>query len=786
MFFVCLYSIMQILKKYKIIHISSLAAIVFAAGLFISHSPARAEKNGLSEILRYWQQRDTLRQSASDTLKQLPDSVKSENSDSLKQNPTDLLIGIETDPFLKHKLDSLLDLGMDSTSALKYMADPGAFAGDTIPQTILTAKEKKRLYRDSVRAYKDSLIRATPRVLNTYFFPDSVIYQRMFLWKTDSYLNKPEVLNPDTTYNENFYDYPFMRHDVNAVSLGVSGSPMLYYNYFKREGIEVFPFIDPYLPYSFTPETMPFYNVKTPYTELAYWGTLFANKQKEETNIKFLHTQNLTPAFNFNILYQRYGGAGILDNEKTDNRTFALTANYLGEKYVMQGGYIFNRIKKNENGGISDLSMILDTIVDARIVPVTLQDAQTQIRKNTFFITQSYGIPFKIFKRDTLGYGEGTMAYIGHSGEFTTYTKSYTDEIGLEDQTGRALYHDKFYINPTRSADSVRVLRLENKFYIRLQPWAKEAIVSKVDAGIGFQYLNLYGFDPGFFLSGNSNKHQGNLYLYFGASGQLKKYFSWEGFGKYNLIGYYANDFSIDGKVRFSNYSVREGIHLTGKIHISQKRPDYFYNHYYSNHYIWENDFDKTTETRIEGKLEIPHWKLEAFFGYSLLTNNIYFDTLGIANQNGDAMSILSAYLQKNFQAWKFHFDNQLLFQISSKQDIIPLPKVALNLRYYLQLPLVKNVLSAQLGANVTFNTKYYAPAYSPALGLFHNQEDMKIGNNPYIDAFINLQWKRASIFVKYVNAAQDWPKSDYFSTYRYLRPQKALKFGIHWPFYLK
>ncbi|OFZ08502.1 MAG: hypothetical protein A2322_03550 [Bacteroidetes bacterium RIFOXYB2_FULL_39_7] len=103
-----------------------------------------------------------------------------------------------------------------------------------------------------------------------------------------------------------------------------------------------------------------------------------------------------------------------------------------------------------------------------------------------------------------------------------------------------------------------------------------------------------------------------------------------------------------------------------------------------------------------------------------------------------------------------------------------------------MQFELVKNVLTAQFGADATFNTRYYAPAYSPALGIFHNQNDREIGNYPYIDAFVNLQWKRTSIFVKYINATQGWPDSDYFSAYRYIRPVTAIKFGIHWPFYVK
>lgn len=795
--------------------LSGLAITLFIAGLFVFQVPAKG--NNYFTII---QQIDTTgkRQTGSTATSQnstiiqkgTPSVATSQNdttgkkaadSGSVMQNDSTLLYpsdsltipSVDTvafkirDSLLLIKIDSLKAAGEDSLAL--QLSDSLYFPQESasqFPTVKLTKKELKRLARDSIFTYKDSVIRSKPRVLETYLFADSTKNQRMFLWKTDGYFNKPELLTPDTTYNDTFHELPYQKNDVGAIYLGVAGSAMEYYNYFKRDKSGIFPFFTPYKEYTYTMETMPFYNVKSPYTELAYWGTLFANKQKEETNIKFLHTQNFTPSFNFNILYKRDGGNGILENEKTDNRTFAITGNYLGKRYVAQGGYIFSRVKRNENGGVADLSMVLDTIIDARTIPVALTNASTQIKRNTVFITHSYGIPFRFGKKDTLGYGEGSMAYIGHTGEFSTYTKSYRDNIGLQDSIGRALYNNAFYINPTTTADSARVMNLENRVFLRIQPWAKEAVVSKVDAGVGYQYMSIYKFDPSYFLQGNKNTSEYNLYLYFGASGQVKKYFAWEGFGSYHLAGYNQNDFSIGGQMKFSAYPVKQGIHLTGKINISQERPNYYFNHYYSNHYIWENNFDKITETKIEARLDIPDYQLELFFGYSLLKNNIYLDTLGIVQQNTDAMSVMTAYLKKDFRAWKFHFDHKILFQLSSNQNVLPLPKLSLNLRYYLQVPLVKNVLTAQLGVDATFNTKYYAPAYSPALGLFYNQHSEQIGDNPYLDVFINLQWKRASIFVKYVNAAQNWPTSDYFSANRYLRPQTALKFGVHWPFYIK
>ena len=696
-------------------------------------------------------------------------------------------------------------------AAILFAAGSGAFAQvpdslaaatdsltmeiDTVKAVQYTKKELRRMHRDSVWNYKDSVLRNTPRLLHTYVFDDTTKFKRMFLWNADTWFNKPVSIRPDTTFHEWFTEQPHQRYDAGANYLGVSGSAMQYNNWFLRPELKVFPFFDYYLPYSYTPETMPFYNTKTPYTELAYWGTLFANKQLEESNIKFLTTQNLTPSFNVNFVYLRLGGMGMLENEKTDNRTVGITGNYLGKRYVAQGGYIFNRIKREENGGISDPSMVLDTLVDAKVIPITLNNAHNTLKRNTVFLTHSYGIPFKFLqKADSLGMkeekemGEGTMAYIGHSFDASVYSKKYTDEIPLGDSLGRALYNNQFYINPTTSADSMRVFKLENRFFINLQPWAKEAIISNISAGIGHQYLSLYGFRQDFFLKGNSTEKQNNMYMYFGAGGKLKRYFNWNGKATYNFAGYYQNDFAVDGQMTFSSYPKKmpQGIHLTGKVNIALERPSYFYNNVYTNHYVWSNNFEKTTRTEIQGRLHIPDWKLEASVGYAMLKNNTYFDSLSIVRQNPEAMSILSAYVKKDIQLWKFHFENKVLFQVSSDEDVVPLPDISLDLRYYFQFWLVKNVLNVQIGANALYTSEYYAQGYSPALGVFYNQKREKIGNTPYIDAFVNMQWKRASIFVKYINAAQGWPDSDYFSSYRYIRSQKALKLGIHWPFYAK
>ena len=699
----------------------------------------------------------------------------------------------------------------------------------------IAALNRKMEVKDSIKAAKDSVIAATPRILETFAIPDSMQYKRIITWKEDRHFHDVNLQKFDTTYNYHFNEYPYYGEDINTTWLGVSGSPEQTYNYFKRADTDNAIFYTALQRYSYSPETLPNYNTKTPYTELAYWGTLFANKEKEESNIKVLTTQNILPELNLTLEFRRYGGNGILKREDTNNRNVVIAGNYMGKRYLMHTGFIYNKVARSENGGIVDNFWIRDTTVDAREIDVYLKDASSTTKKNTVFLDQSYRIPFTFIENlkgrkerkqqealrasimesgdslaiaallqkeaeeleekeaaaDTVN-NNITTAIIGHSSEYSVFRRIYQDNIDKNDEFGRKFFNDRFYLNPTRSADSLRVMKFENRFFIRLQPWKSDGIVSKLDVGIGDKLANYFSFKTSDYIQGSSNTLLNSTYLYAGAKGQYKKYFTWDAKGEYTFLGYEMNDFGVHANLGFSAYPFRRDKNspLTLKAHFETtlKEPDYYEQHVCTNHYRWDNDFGKISSTKIGATLEIPRWDLNASFDYALLSNNIYYDTLGIVRQNPEPMSVMTASLQKNFKLWKFHLDHQALFQISSNKDVLPLPMLALNLRYYLQFDVVKKVMQMQIGANAAFTTKWYAPAFNPVLGVFHNQNVEEYGNCPYIDAFVNIQWKRACIFVKVVNVNMGWPNksADYFSAAGYIAPQRAIKFGIFWPFYIQ
>ena len=759
-----------------------------------------------------------------DSLQRSSDSLKI-SADTLRARRLDSLARID----FEHAISDSLDWRMIDSI---YVADSTAVAKEKFLQwyNSLSRKERRKYdmeqalpkklaemdslqkVKEEKQAERDSVTEYTPRILETAFLTDTMQYKRIIHWTVDDDFQRLNVSIPDTSYNYHYYDYPFLRRDVNASWLGVPGSPLQYYNYFNRASDEGIEFYNAQEAWSFSPRTLPHYNTKTPHTELAYFGTLLAGDAKESDNLHILTTQNILPELNFTISYDRFGGGGMLESEETKNKTFSVRANYLGKKYLAHAGYIYNMVERAENGGIVDNMWIRDTTVEAREIKVALSGASSKITKNTWFLDQQYRIPFEFIRklqarRDTSAAAPAdslveavadsldrdvTTAFIGHSSEWSTYTRKYIDNITNAD--GKALYNNVFNFGPA-SADSLGTMKLDNKIFLRLQPWGSESIVSKLDVGVGDRLMHY--FDSS---SVRPTRHvENSVYAYAGAQGQVNKYFNWDAKARFYVLGYNLGDMAVEANAGFNFYPFRRArkspVSVSAHFETRLDSPTYYQQMLNTNHFRWENSFSKISTTQIRGSIDVPRWKLNASVGYGLLANNVYYDTLGIVRQNAVPMSILSASLRKEFVAGPMHFDNRVLVQYSSAPDVIPLPTVALNLRWYAQFVVQRdqtkthNIMVMQVGVNGFYNSQWYAPAWNPALGVFHNQNVNLYENGPYFDIFLNIQWKKCCIFLKYQNFGKGWPmrRKDYFTADHYigtLDGTDGLKLGIFWPFY--
>ncbi|MDR0755178.1 MAG: putative porin [Prevotellaceae bacterium] len=618
--------------------------------------------------------------------------------------------------------------------------------------------------------------------LLTYIFDDWHKNILNFSWIHNPYFNTVERIPiNDTLPDDVRIEYPFFKTSTGASFLGAAGSAAVSHNFFQRKSNEYFKFFEPYDVYAFNPENTPFYNTKRPFTVLSYQTS--GSKLTEESNIRILHTQNIKPELNFGLLYQRYGTRGQYANEATDNKAFSLFADYTGKRYVAHAAYTFNNISNRENGGIKNDGDITDTVITSEDIAVNLLNARNTLQKHTLFLTHSLGIPLDFFKKNKTENaetktGEGTLIYLGNSLEYTTFKRIYSDAIGENED-----YYQNWYYNAARSRDSSGTSFFDAKIFARLQPWASDAIISAIAGGLAYRNQKYYAFNPEQYLTNANTDSENNLYFYANAAGKFNKYFEWNGYTRYFITG--KTNFTVDGNIRISLYPVTNGIHFKGRFLFQYYEANFFEKNYYSNHLIWNNDFATTTRTQIEGTVSIPDWDLELGMKQALIQNYIYSDTSALLHQYADNLSVTSFFLRKNFKLGLFRFDNEILMQVSSNEQIIPLPEISAHASWYLQAPLVKSVLTAQIGLDVRYNTSYYAYAYNPALGDFHVQAEKKTGNFPYVEAFANFKWKRTVIFVKMANVLKDSCGSEYFSALHYPRNNTMLlRLGITWHFF--
>jgi len=724
-----------------------------------------------------------------------------------------------------HKLDSIYFADSAVHAKAAFLAWYAGLSKDARKKYDYEQKVKIKMKQaDSLKevqeektAIRDSIRENTPRILETFALTDSMQYKRIIHWTQDASFHKMDVSIPDTSFNHYFYDMKFQREDVNATWLGVSGSPVQTYNYFKRKSESGTDFYTPNETWTFSARNIPNYNTKTPYTELAYWGTLLAKRDKEQDNIHIFTTQNIVPGWNFSLLYDRWGGGGMLQREETANKTFYFTTNYLGKKYAIRAGYIHNKAIRQENGGMVDAKWLRDTLVDSRDIPVNLQEANSELKQNSVFLEQQLRIPFNFIKNikakkdssfkydaDTLDRNI-TTAFIGQSTEWSGLNRVYEDKIANE--SGQKFYSnaDGIYIynygDGTASNDSLSLNKLDNKLFIKLQPWSSEGAVSKLNVGIGDLFKSYY-------LQSLSNPSEGekvnenSVYVYAGVEGQVKKYFLWDAFGSYTFAGTNVNDLKVEGNARLNFYPFRKAkgspLSILAHAETNLNTPDYYQRHIHVNHYDWDyDDLAKISTTKFEGRLLIPHWRLEASASYGLIGNSVYYDKYSVSRQHDGVVNVLSAYLRKEFVFAKniVHLDNKILGQWSSNNEVIPLPMASLNLRYFAEFVVAKdiatkthNVLVMQVGIDGYYNTKWYQPAFNPNIGVFYNQQEVLYNNGPRLDLFVNMQWKRACIFVKWENFNRGWPSKidDSFTAHGYIYSPRSVKLGLFWPFYIQ
>ncbi|MBK7173421.1 MAG: hypothetical protein IPH84_09315 [Bacteroidales bacterium] len=550
--------------------------------------------------------------------------------------------------------------------------------------------------------------------------------------------------------------------------------------------------------YQYQIENIKFYELEKPFSELHY----VMGKAKEQ-QLLFSHSQQVKKGLTLGLHARYQNSPGLYLRQRAYYATGYFTVRYVlpDKRYGVMAAYLNDRQQNYENGGITYDSVFQEnTESNRKTINVNLNNASNR-SKNAGILLQHYFTlqrqgPSKTdsIESQTKKFNAGRIV---HTFKYKRLTTAFQD-----DKTYTSIL-SRFY--PTVYGDSVSTLdsnfhtQLENHFvYSNIEPDTSGSsfpfqyafgISHRIDK-IGFtteyqvnQMVPVYVFSAKELVTNSLIQKQYTQITPFGTLKGIiarKTYFIAD--GHLSIGGYNSGDYELKGQFYqyFGKKESLKRISLTASKGL--RHADYFFSHYFSNHFRWDRDLKSQDYLSATAKLE--------FFGYELGVS--YFRTSNYTwlnediqpEQSQDAISIYRADAAKIFRLSHWIFDAHVTLQQTSRDSIVSLPSVVADASISYSRLLFKKVLLAEIGLQGLYYSAYHADKYMPAVRMFYKQNTEVFGDYPYIDAFINLKVKRARIFLKYQHMNAGWFGYSYIMTPHYPGADAAFKAGVTWVFY--
>lgn len=266
------------------------------------------------------------------------------------------------------------------------------------------------------------------------------------------------------------------------------------------------------------------------------------------------------------------------------------------------------------------------------------------------------------------------------------------------------------------------------------------------------------------------------------------------------LLGEDLGQLKIDGAVDLNFPLFGDTVTLAAKGFFHRNNPTFYYRHYYSRHFWWDNtSLSKELHSRVEGLFsyrktnttlrvafdEIQNYTYLAM-GYNIADDHSRKGNTMEVRQKGGAITLLTLSLAQNFKLGPLNWENVITYQKSTDNDVLPVPDLNIYTNLYLRFKIAQ-VLKCDFGADGRYFTKYYAPDYSPALGQYAVQTGdnrVQTGNYPLVNIYANFHLKHTRFFVmmSHVNAGSG--NRQYFLTPHYPLNQRVFRFGLSWNFF--
>lgn len=570
--------------------------------------------------------------------------------------------------------------------------------------------------------------------------------------------------------------------------------------------------------YAYSRDSVRFYAGNYPYAQIKY---TIGGLEEQSATITF--AQALGSNLRYLVDYRMVSSPGAFKRQRANHQNLSSSIWFESpnKRYNAIGVFINNAATVQQNGGVlpeqlrlgDTVNVILDELLLPRtnVVNVRLANAENKQRSREMLLQQTYDlisrsgtIPQDSVQTDSAG-GMNTSLKAGHAFSVSKFKNLYQDNSPPQ----QGFYPD-FFISRTKTADSISSRTWKNELFVSWMAGKKRANTTEGDqshtmrAGFTHEIIEINRFtgqdtlpiqqinigpvsyttqrDTIFTVTQDQPKLNSGTLNFVVHSSPKSNRFRYHVAAQYALFGFNAGDLYAEANLQLL-WSEKVG-GIRGKAITSRLTPDYIQDFYFSNHYRWNNDFNKINALQLEVAYFNPKLKLELSYVAHTFTGFIFWNEQATPQQLSEAINISRFSLQNQLRWRNFYLYNRMGLQLSST-DKVKLPLYWAQSLFYWQQPMFKNALLAQLGFLFNIQTDFFTNAYMPATGQFHLQTTDVVMAYPLLEVYGAFKIKRVRLYVKMEHLHQGLFKDkSYFTSPTYPGIDRVFRFGASWMFY--
>lgn len=462
-------------------------------------------------------------------------------------------------------------------------------------------------------------------------------------------------------------------------------------------------------------------------------------------NLFLSHLQGINKKISVKVDYNRNKSDGFYVHQqgKSEDLDVFLNFNSKSNKYNLKPYFQYQAYTREENGGIKS-----DSIFNAgNFTNSTFLESNLNSAKNTLNHIRA-GIKQKVISKSKL---------------IRIYSDlGYSKENRLFNYDPLELYYDSIYLDTINTSDKYKIEKYYNELTLF---FPVQKTIHR--AGIKNEFLNYSQntFDTTSFENKAFLKSE-----YFWEKSLL--FFDFE----YVFTGFNSRNFSSQLNYQRINQVVISKIKF--QTNILSQNPEILYFRMNGNHFQWNNNLNQTFY--FENNLVLESKFGELNLNYEMISSYVFLDeNINVVQSNESVQKIALNYhyiLDKKRIYWRNDFIYQNVF---SGNEFYRVPNLTIRSDFKFKSKL--KAMDLQIGITANYRTSYYANAYDPALGSFHLQNEIKTGNYPILDLYIQSSIKTVDLKFTLSHFNSGLTGYNYYATPLYPIAPRAFYFGLSW-----